>query len=205
MPNNFTYTTGIPATNNNPSTDQPNMLINTNSIDSLIQVDHVGFNTNGSGIHKQVRLGNQAAPGIGDGNADLYANNPIAQSWPFWQNANGITYQIIGANANADAATASFAGYGAFGTVESHYNMSAGWTYLPGGMILQYGSVLANSLSSGISPSTIPVAYPVKYTSSNIIVTITAICKAGGTSTSQANTPSVENATVSDTGFTCNW
>ncbi len=47
------YNTGIPATNNNPSDDQPHMLINTDSGDQIWDVDHVPFNVNYSGTHSQ--------------------------------------------------------------------------------------------------------------------------------------------------------
>jgi hypothetical protein len=87
MPNNFTYNAGVPASPNNPSADQPEMLLNTISIGSLLAVDHFSFNTNGGGIHKQVRLLNQTAPGLGDGNGVLYANLSGGQSRPFWQDA----------------------------------------------------------------------------------------------------------------------
>lgn len=52
----FTYTDDIPDATHNPSTDQPDMKINTNSIDSIIAVDHYSFeegNLNRDGWHKQ--------------------------------------------------------------------------------------------------------------------------------------------------------
>jgi hypothetical protein len=94
MPNNFAYNLNIPNPPNAPSTDVPLMKINTNSINSLINVDHVTFGVNGSGIHKQVTLQNEAAPGLGDGNGVLYANLAAGQSWPFWQNALGSSQLI---------------------------------------------------------------------------------------------------------------
>lgn len=50
----FTYTTNIPAAPDNPSTDQPNMQTNTNSINNWVQVNHVGFNTANAGQHTRV-------------------------------------------------------------------------------------------------------------------------------------------------------
>src|SRR4030095_2247930 len=94
MPNNFSYTLNIPDAPNNPSVDQPNMKVNTNSIDDLLDVDHVSFNDNNGGIHRQVRMRNQGAPGLGDGEGCLYADQVNGNSWPIWQNAIG-TYEII--------------------------------------------------------------------------------------------------------------
>jgi hypothetical protein len=48
---NLTYTTGIPATNNDPSVDQPNMQTNTDSINAWVQIDHHGFGDTIGGYH----------------------------------------------------------------------------------------------------------------------------------------------------------
>ena len=55
------YTLGIPAATHNPSSDQPNMQINNDNINSLIGIDHVTFNATGagerSGEHQHVTFG----------------------------------------------------------------------------------------------------------------------------------------------------
>lgn len=96
MPNNFTYTNNIPDSNNDPSVDQPNMKVNTNSIDSLLDVDHISFNDNNGGIHRQVRMRNQGAPALDDGQGLLYCDqvNGGGVAWPIWRNSLG-TYEII--------------------------------------------------------------------------------------------------------------
>jgi len=91
------YNTGIPAANNNPSTDQPNMLINTNSINTWVAVDHIGFNVGGSqvsGQHAQVTynapLGanpNQTSP-----IASLYTKTDSGATQLFFQNDNGASF-----------------------------------------------------------------------------------------------------------------
>lgn len=48
------YNTSVPATNNNPSVDQPQMLINTQSINTLIGGDHHTFNDNLGGYHTNI-------------------------------------------------------------------------------------------------------------------------------------------------------
>jgi hypothetical protein len=52
--NNFTFDTLIPASGNNPSNDQPRMQINNVSTAALIAFDHIGFNVNNGGQHKQI-------------------------------------------------------------------------------------------------------------------------------------------------------
>ena len=59
---NATYTDNIPFSTNNPSSDQPIMEQNTNSINSVLSVDHSAFNTSDSTggyhsiIHQPVTL-----------------------------------------------------------------------------------------------------------------------------------------------------
>ena len=55
----FNYNRNIPNAPNNPSSDQPLMQINTNSIEDLLDVDHFSFGETNGGTHKQVQLINQ--------------------------------------------------------------------------------------------------------------------------------------------------
>lgn len=93
---NFTYTRGIPATNNNPSTDQPNMAVNTNSIDDLIAVDHVSFGQNDGGNHEQITFPSSVSvvvPGAQtDPGASVYRNVGSASSVVelFYKNQNAV-------------------------------------------------------------------------------------------------------------------
>lgn len=90
------YNLNIPFATNNPSTDQPNMLQNTNAINTWNAVDHFTFGSALGGTHKQVSLLNEAAPGIPAGSSGvLYANVDTGQSWPFWQNALG-SFHLMG-------------------------------------------------------------------------------------------------------------
>lgn len=52
----ISYNLDIPDAPNNPSVDQPNMRTNTNSINTIIAVDHYTFADTPSGTHKQVTL-----------------------------------------------------------------------------------------------------------------------------------------------------
>lgn len=58
----ISYNLGIPASGNNPSVDQPNMRTNNDNIPVLISVDHVDFNTSGSGRHLQVTFNSNNVP-----------------------------------------------------------------------------------------------------------------------------------------------
>lgn len=58
----FVYNNGVPAANDNPSDDQPDMLTNAQSIQSILAVDHVGFNTANGGTHLQVTITSNNTP-----------------------------------------------------------------------------------------------------------------------------------------------
>jgi hypothetical protein len=52
------YNLNIPASGNNPSNDQPDMQTNTNSINTLVAIDHYTFSDNPAGTHKQITFPN---------------------------------------------------------------------------------------------------------------------------------------------------
>lgn len=59
---NFNYNNGVPATNNNPSDDQPQMLINVQSTENILAVDHISFSAENGGTHKQVTFSSKNTP-----------------------------------------------------------------------------------------------------------------------------------------------
>lgn len=138
MPN-FTYITGIPAASHNPSVDQPDMQINTNSIDDIIEVDHYSFNDNNGGYHKKVSLVNNAGPfptpaGVG---SLLYGSN---NEWIF-TNASlvGAGIQMTRSDAFPVATT-------------------TGRSFLPGGIIIQWGQATTGSVNPNIGTVTVNFA-----------------------------------------------
>jgi len=90
----FSYNRDIPDGPNNPSVDQPNMKINTNSTDDILQVDHVSFEALDGGTHKQVTLSSKNAAGAQvDPASTIYSDNGVAdathpQLW--WRNSQRI-------------------------------------------------------------------------------------------------------------------
>lgn len=138
--NNFNYVTDVPDGPDDPSDDQPDMKINTNSIPLLIGVDHVTFGVNKGGIHNQVTFpAVSVAPGLGDGDAVEFVQNFSTpggfgvKAWPVWKNDPliGNIPLIIG----YPIPTAN------------------GVTYLPGGIILQWGTIV-NAASQTATPVT---------------------------------------------------
>jgi len=77
----FTFNTGIPAANNDPSVDQPDMLSNNVSTNAILAVDHVTFNTANGGTHKQTTFIGKNPPGAQvDPTAVLYTNDGVANA-----------------------------------------------------------------------------------------------------------------------------
>src|SRR5260221_6494185 len=92
----FTYTLGIPNANDDPSVDQPNMQTNNDSINTIINIDHVAFNNTDGGKHKQVTFdGNHiaAAPAATNSSVIFTKAGTADTGHPqvFWQTAVATT------------------------------------------------------------------------------------------------------------------
>jgi len=153
MPTNFNYNRDIPFATNDPAVDQPDMQTNTNSIDTLINVDHLSFNTatgnQSDGYHKvihQVPFSTTTsnppknnpptlpAPVSGVGEIISVQMNPTtgvggnADEVLFYQSGGGrylqLTNVLVGAGNQALAAT-------------------SGYTVLPGGIVMQWAQLTA--------------------------------------------------------------
>lgn len=116
--NNFPYHENVPSGPDDPADDQPKMLVNTQSINSWTDVDHVGYDTLGGGIHKKITLNNIPNPVVAntDGTGILFSKLAQGQSFPFWINALG-PYQLVGLSTFS----------------------ANGFATLPGGLIVNWG------------------------------------------------------------------
>jgi hypothetical protein len=202
---NFTYTRDIPDAPNNPSNDQGPMKVNTNSIDDLIDEDHYSFGVANGGLHRQVRLVNLTGIPIGlmAGIGTLYTKLATSTGVStesnlfFTPSASGNQYQLT---RPITGSFASFSQLGAFGTITATWTMVAGWTFLPGGMLFQYGSA---NRPAGVTSTAVVVTFPVPFSTSDVVVSITPISKAGGTGNN--NSASLIDTTLSASGFSVNF
>lgn len=180
----FPYTTGIPNPPDNPSSDVSNMQTNTNTINSWVAVDHIGFNNAAGGLHKQVSFAiNQASlPTLASSVGGLFANG-----------AN-LTYQ-----------NSAVAGQGIFqltsftGTHSSQYAISGTDFCLvtPWGFVISWGYVNATvggqAVTFAISPASggyTNATISVLLTPLNNLATtkVTGVTTSGFTATSSVNT-----------------
>jgi len=120
----ISYNLGIPASGNNPSTDQPNMKTNNDNIATYVAVDHVGFNASAgatSGHHLQVTFDSNNVPTPPVAPPVLFTNTVAALPQLFFY--------------SGDATHSS----------TQYVNGTTGSTFLLGGMILKWGQVPAVS------------------------------------------------------------
>lgn len=121
---NQIYTTNIPFETNNPSSDQPIMKQNTNSIPIVLAVDHFAFNDNNGGLHKQSTYVNEAAPTTAAGQLALYSKGPIG--------GPSELFMIRDGNAGTEVKLTTSA-------VGNAIRLQTGFSWLPGGMLIQWG------------------------------------------------------------------
>lgn len=113
----FTFYNNIPAAANNPSVDQPKMLVNNQSENSIWDVDHVGFNTSGGGRHTQVTFNSNEVPVPPTSPPVLFSNDVNAIPQLFWYSGSAAQ--------SAD-----------------QYDQAANFsTFLLGGLILKGGTI----------------------------------------------------------------
>lgn len=98
----FVFNPNIPAGPNNPSNDQPLMLQNNQSTNSIIAVDHVTFNItqNPNGYHVVIHFVDQNTtnPGAIVGVGQLYTKTVNGDQRLFFESGNGVVTQITNPN-----------------------------------------------------------------------------------------------------------
>jgi hypothetical protein len=124
---NFSYNDAVPAANNNPSVDQPDMQINTLSTDQILAIDHISFNTNNGGQHKQITFNIDNASGF-----PYIPTIPTSPPVLFTQNVNALPELFY------------YSGDAAHGSSQ-YVQGTNGSTFLFGGIILKWFTVTSAS------------------------------------------------------------
>lgn len=177
----LTYTRDIPDPPSSPSVDVPNMKVNTNSIDTIWTRDHFSFESSTAGLHNRVQLVeiNTALPvGLAPVNSStLFAKvteNPLE---------GNLYYYRIGA---PDAIQLT-------GPLTPVANQN-GYTFLPGGILMQWG------LQGSSSATSVPVTFNVPFP--NNIYNVSAIPVRADTSPGSDFSTVIVTASPSLGGFT---
>lgn len=120
----ISYTLGIPNGPDNPSADQPLMKINNDHISQLIAIDHAGFNVNNSGNHnKSTYLAQSVSPISAAGQLVLYSKTGSSG-----QELHLVRDGILGTDTLLTTAQ-----------ITAPSRTQNGFTWLPGGLLLQWG------------------------------------------------------------------
>jgi len=125
----YTYTTNIPIGNQTPAQQRPALNTNTNSIDSLLDVDLFGFNDNNGGFHQKstyVVQGSDPVPDNTYGNQAILYSKTISAIAELFLTRNGSVTPIQ----MSSGTVVKTGGLGSFGQ-----------TFLPGGLQLKWGVV----------------------------------------------------------------
>lgn len=181
----FTYSRDLPESNNNPSVDQPDMKINTNSIDDLINVDHNSFGVANGGYHKVIHEITQGAdPVTIAGINQVYSKLYIPDS----------TVSV------ADTQLFAKTGLGGVSQLTGNFSTAEGYQWL-GGTLIQWGTVvnaIVNNTSGSVTfKDRVAGAIPFPTNCFCVFATLTS---AGGTPTGPGSV-SIRTNLLSNTGF----
>lgn len=149
MPN-LIYTRDIPDGPHNPSNDQGPMKVNTNSTDTLIAVDHYSFNDNNGGWHKQCTFPIESAPTTVASQLAIYSKTGSLGTELFM-----IRDGVGGTETNLTSSKI------AAPTVSAN-----GITFLPGGLLIQWGFNAA--AASGVS-----INFPTPFPNNGFSISVT--------------------------------
>lgn len=178
----WTFNTGIPASGNDPSVDQPDMLNNNVSTNGILGTDHVTFNTQGpigpphgsGGQHLQVSFNGNNVPAVPTTVPTLFVNTQD------------------GAGNTLPGSVQELFFYSGTATQSQNQYVSAsnGSVMLMGGLILKWGAVAGVSNGTAI---TFVNAFPHNIFSLQV---------SGGVSSSPQPTINFDQSSLSTTGFT---
>ena len=138
-----TFNPLVPTGLVNLSTDYKNLQNNFQQLDTSFGKNHVKFSvTANNGKHTFIQmptLGSEPSlpPGLTSGDGTVFTNTTGEVNLFYTQGAAGNIYQMT---RTSDASFASFA------------TENPGWTFLPGGLLLQYG--FAATVGTGVPNST---------------------------------------------------
>lgn len=138
----FNYIDTVPAAPNDPSVDQPNMLINTQSIEGIIAVDHQGFNTstNEGGYHTVIHQD----PLGGTWNPVTRMGTPVAI--PGVNQLLSLNWLPVAMGATTDTQLFAVTGNGGKSQLTGDNSASEGYVW-SGGMLFQWGGELLGTLN----------------------------------------------------------
>jgi hypothetical protein len=182
---------GFPTTNDSLGSTRNKFFTNTASVKTFLDVNHYDFGNTLYGNHKWVLYGRQTGtfPDTTTPSAlsiATYGSSDGTRTQLWFQPSNDAT------GAKAIQLTAGDVTAATFSTNTAYVaNLNGGWTFLPGKMLLQYGSFNPNTITA----ITFPIAFSIAPYS---------LVFGGSTNDSTSVRPSYADGTLTTLGFTFN-
>jgi len=171
----------IPQPNDFLSDSQAEILNNFQSLDTIFGINHYEFSSAiNSGKHSVIQMPENLPPATGSDEGALYTavglNPGETNLWFRAENSGGgggFEYQLTHVDSTH---TAEFATNTTYETVPVNFN--GGWTFLPGGLILQYGlATISNFGGDNVVP------FPFPFPTAVFSVVNTGVTSANSTNT----------------------
>jgi hypothetical protein len=185
------YTTDIPVSGDSLGGSRDRIRTNFQLISSVFGQNHQTFGQSDQGIHKYVVMPEadtfpdpDGVPGTNANAAALFVNpgtNPVESNLFIRGESDGHEWQITSVDQ---------VNYSTFGTIAGAN--SSGWTFLPGGMVLQYG--IRTVAASGTATT---ITFPKTFTNAASVYSITI-----GNVTGEGNSPGENNQFIKDGSVT---
>jgi hypothetical protein len=126
----MTFTPNIPGSNQSLGVSRPLIVGNFTAISTALAVNHIALNSSGAGKHKFVQMPVQgSAPAVAANEGVLYTKTQLAISNLFWKrDASATEIQLTNINPT---------------------NAVNGCSFLPGGLLIQWGQTITTGGSGG--------------------------------------------------------
>lgn len=193
------YQTTKPAPNDDLDVSVTDIQQNFLTANTVMDINHYPFDnlTVNKGKHKFVDMPVLAGvPTIAAGDGGIYTKlDASTQAQMFYTpDATGNEYQLTRTIA------ASFAKFGVFIADGALANSTFGWSFLPGGLLFQYGTYIPGNFSGS---KTGAINFPTAFTSVPYLIILTPISKANS---NENHTLSLSSTTPpTTTTFNYNW
>lgn len=186
----MTYTRNIPIAGESLGSTRDRIRENFQQNALVEEVNHVAFGAIGQGKHKYVTMPafltypNRAPPPPGiPGEGVIWTTPSISKGASVENNLfftpDGSTVEAYQLTRCITTDTNTFATFVNYPVAVPVANQYGGWTFIPGGMLLQYGRMTETSATSNSTP----VTFPIPFNSTPFSITVTRNQSAASTTT----------------------
>lgn len=201
----MSFNPNIPQSTDDLSDSQGDLLQNNLALDASFGRDHLPFSnlTADNGKHKFVEMVSATlpapVPGLSAGSGTIYTKSvgtPTESQVFYTPDASGAEFQLTRA---LSASSTLFGTNTAYGTPPVGFSQAGGYTFLPGGLLLQYGLISNIGMANS---GTATISFPVNFTGAPFCVMVS--WRTFGNAT-QASTLGVNTTTFTNSAFGVTW